>query len=178
MTLIVEDGTGLATSEAFCSVAFAAQYHSDRGNAAWDAIDNQEAALRLATDYMTQEYRNRWKGRRVLITQALDWPRAGVVLEDFSGSQGRHGFGGYGLAQVAYTIVPIPVMRACAEFALRTGAAALAPDLGRPTISEKVDSIEVHYAPGARQTTRYQAMDNLLSPYLLNAGYGGKVTRG
>ena len=178
MGIITEDGSGLATAETYCSVAFATQYHADRQNDAWDAIPNPEAVLRRATDYMVQEYRERWKGRRVLITQALDWPRVGVVLEDFGGSQGRNNFGSYGLFQVSYTIVPIPVARACAEFALRVALADLAPDLGRPTIREKVDVIEVAYAPGARQTTKYRAIDNLLSPYLIAGGYINKVVRG
>ena len=179
MSLIVEDGTGLATSESYMDVATATQYHADRGNAAWAALTTPQAeqALRKATDYMVQQYRQRWKGRRVLITQALDWPRVGVVLQDFGGSQGRNNFGSYGLFQVSFTIVPIPVARACAELALRASAGDLAPDLGRPTILEKVDVIEVQYAPGARQAVMYRAVDNLLLPYLIRGPNALQVSR-
>lgn len=179
MAIVVEDGTALANSESYISVAETTQYHADRGNAAWAALTSpqMEQSLRKATDYMIEEYRERWKGRRVLITQALDWPRVGVVLEDFGGSQGRNNFGSYGLFQVSFQIVPIPIARACAEFALKASTGDLAPDLGRPTIMEKVDVIEVQYQPGARQITKYRAMDNLLSPYLIGMGYVNKVTR-
>lgn len=179
MALIVEDGTALANSESYCTVAFADGYMDDRGFTLWATLTttDKERALRRATDYMIEEYRERWKGRRVLITQALDWPRVGVVLEDFGGSQGRNNFGSYGLFQVSYQIVPIPVARACADLAFRAAAGDLAPDLGRPTIREKVDVIEVAYAPGVRQITKYRAIDNLLSPYLIGAGYVNKVSR-
>lgn len=179
MALEAETGTGSATSESYAAVADADQYLADRGYTLWATITTaqKEQALRRATDYMIKEYRERWKGRRVLITQALDWPRVGVVLEDFGGSQGRNNFGSYGLFQVSYQIVPIPVLRACCDLAFKAASGDLAPDLGRPTIKEKVDVIEVAYHPGARQSTKYRAIDNLLSPYLIGAGHVNKVSR-
>ena len=75
MALIVEDGTGLSTSEAYISVADASTYFTARGNTTWAAIstdDLREAYLRQATEYMTQVYRSRWEGVRYSETQALD----------------------------------------------------------------------------------------------------------
>lgn len=168
MALIVETGAGLPNSESYAAVADADLYFSNRSNAAWAllATPAKEAALRRATDYMCSFYRPKWKGRRVLITQALDWPRVGVVLEDFGGSQGRNSFGSYGLFQVSYTIVPIPVMSACCELALRASAGDLAADLDRETTMETVGGVSVSYRPGAPEHIRYRSIDLLLQPYL------------
>ncbi len=38
MALETELGTGSATAESYCTVAFATQYHTDRGNATWNNI--------------------------------------------------------------------------------------------------------------------------------------------
>src|ERR1700756_1371902 len=121
MSLIVEDGTGLANAESYISVADATTFHNNRNNTAWAALTTavQEACLRKATDYMIAKYRMRWLGRRVLITQAVDWPRVGEVLEDFGGSQGRNNMGSYGLFQISYKIVPVEVANACALLALK-----------------------------------------------------------
>jgi len=172
MALIVEDGTGLATAESYVSVTAADTYHSDRGAAAWALLATpvKEQCLRKGTEYMIQTYRNRWKGRRVLITQALDWPRVGVVLEDYGSSPGRDNYGSYGLFQVSFTIVPVEVQRACAELALRASVDELAPDLDKPVIGETVGPISVSYAADARQIVKYQAVDNLLRPLLIYAG--------
>ncbi len=90
MSIIVEDGTGLATAESYISVADASTYFTARGNTTWDALDEgeataaREAALRLATDYMTAVYRDRWEGVRYTEGQALCWPRSGVVRDSWS----------------------------------------------------------------------------------------------
>jgi len=172
MSLITEDGTGLINSESYVSVTDCATYFSNRGITNWATITTaqQEQALRRATDYMTQAYRSKWKGRRVLITQALDWPRVGVVLDDFGGSQGQNNFGSYGLFQVLYTIVPIPVVNACCELAFRAAAGELAPDLDRETVSETVGSIKTEYRPGAVEHIRYRSIDLMLKPYLVGSG--------
>lgn len=177
MSLIVEDGTGMSNSESYCSVAFATTYWSNRNDTVWAALTTaaQEAALRIATTFMIELYRMRWKGRRVLISQALDWPRVGVVLEDFGGSQGRHGFGSYGLFQVSYTIVPNELQAACAEMAYRAmgSSSALATDLEQMVLSEKVGPIEVEYNKDSPQYTRYRSIDMLLKPYLMDGGSQG-----
>lgn len=172
MSLIVEDGTGLPNAESYCSVAFADTYWSNLADTVWSALTTaqKEAALRKATTFMVQLYRMRWKGRRVLITQALDWPRVGVVLEDFGGSQGRHGFGSYGLFQVSYTIVPKELQSSCAEMAYRTLSGDLAADLGQVVTSEKVGPLQVNYDKNSPQYIRYRAMDMLLKPYLVDGG--------
>ena len=62
-----------------------------------------------------------------------------------------------------------------ASLALTTSASgALAPDLTRGILVEKVGDISVEYDPNSAQQVRYQAIDLLLKP-LLKAG-GGSST--
>lgn len=151
--LIVAPAVG---AESYCSVAAADAYHAARGNTLWAPLTTaeKEQALRRATDYMAV-YASRWKGTRTNSTQALDWPRYGVVAN------------GYDLAS---DVVPVPVANACAELAFRGAKGDLAPDLGAQKQSVKVGPIETTYAAGARQTTKFQAVDNMLAPYTGMAG--------
>lgn len=161
MTLIVEDGTGLATAESYCSTAEADAYHTARGReAAWSDLDDEvkEQLLRQAADFMRQLYRQRWKGMRASQRQALDWPRYQVELEDV-------GFGGYH-AYVLPTVVPDEVKNACAELALRAKSGELAPDVKRQVAEKTIGPITTVYTTGAPAYTQYRAIDLMLAPYL------------
>lgn len=163
MALIVESGTGLASAESYCSVAFATQYHADRGNAAWAALASdtlREQYLRRATEYMVAVYRQLWKGYRAYQVQALDWPRAYCPIPDVVGGTGS--FSVY----VPMNEVPVVVQRACAELALRAITADLLGDLEQATIREKVGPLEVEYDPNSPQRKRYPQVDRLLKPFL------------
>jgi hypothetical protein len=164
MTIIVEDGTGLADAESYISVGDANTYHAARGNTDWAALSDadKESALRRATDYMLQAYRSRWSGQRATSTQALDWPRYGVIVDWF---------------ELSSDVVPVAVERACAELALRASSADLAADLERGIKRQKVDVIETEYDTASPQQKRYRAVDNLLAPYLMGGGAFVRVTR-
>ncbi|HWH74773.1 MAG TPA: DnaT-like ssDNA-binding protein, partial [Methylibium sp.] len=84
MALEVEDGTAKSDAESYVSVAEASAYHSLRGNTLWATMSEgeMEAALRRATDYLVQTYRDQWAGYRATTTQALDWPREEVQIKD------------------------------------------------------------------------------------------------
>ena len=167
MTLIVEDGSGLPNAESYISVADADTYFANRGNAVWAAITDiptKEQLLRAATDYMRQNYRLRWVGMRVTITQGLDWPRAWVPIVD--SPSGYRAFPAY----LALNVVPQEVSSACAELAVRASSAPLSPDLTTQVTQETVGPITVHYQPGARQAPYFQSIDNLLAPYLKARG--------
>ncbi len=172
--MIVEDGSGLANSEAYISVADADAHFSARSNATWAALTDaqKEAALRNATDYMTQTYRLRWKGTRVSATQALDWPRAMVERPDYAYT----GANGYTMIDGAYYFpsneVPAEVARACAILALTASASDLAPNVGRLKSRVKVGPIETEYVAGSSALTRYTAVDDLLKPFLASRGFG------
>lgn len=159
MSLIVETGTGIANAESYISVVDATNYHAARGNAAWAALASdteREQLLRKATDYMQSFYAGRWKGVRLTGTQSLDWPRSAVVVDGY---------------QVAF--LPADVAKACAELALRAAAGDLAPDVGAQVVSKTVGPISVTYAAGARQSTAFKAVDQLLGRYL--AGGTGSI---
>lgn len=172
MSLIVETGTADATSESFASVAQADLYCSNRGLTNWALLvtADKEAALRRATDYLGSFYRPKWKGRRVKPTQALDWPRVGVVLDDFNDSVALSGLGYYGVIVVPYDSVPVHVVNATCIMAIKAAAGELAPDLDRETLREGVGGISVEYRAGTPQYVRFREVELLLKPYLMNAG--------
>lgn len=149
MAIVIEDGTGLPNAEAYISVADADAYFAARGNAAWAALTEtaKEHALRLGADYMGAEYGRRWCGTRLTDTQALDWPRC---------EEG----------------VPEAVKRANAELAVRASAGVLMADQGAQVKQETVGPISVTYADGARQGTRYAAVDAALRAAGLLCGGG------
>ena len=160
MSIIIEDGTGKSDAESFISVETASAYFTARGVTTWDALDtgeetvNREAALRKATDYLTAVYRDRWEGVRYTETQALDWPRQGVVRDSWA---------------VDIDEVPTEVINACAELALKSASADLLADQTRGVTSEKVGDIEVSYDKNSPQATRYKQIDAMLRPFLNSA---------
>ena len=160
MALIVENGTGLVDAESYISVADADTYHSNRGNTAWATYTTsvKEQLLRKATDYIEQVYRLRWLGYRHTEDQALSYPRDEVPRRDFTF-----------LNQFSFypnDEVPTEVKNACAEFALRANAEALAPDIARIATREKVGSLEVEYDVNSPAYVIYRAIDNLVAPFL------------
>ena len=163
MALIIEDGTALENSEVYCSVAFADAYHAARGNDAWDNVDNKEAALRKAADYIGQAYRANWAGTRVSDTQSMDWPRYNVPRTDSAGSY------------YPSNAVPIELQKANAEFALKTVDGDLLADTDAPVIEETVGVITTRYAAGTSQAKKFPAVDKLLAPLMTNSGFGGSV---
>lgn len=164
MTAIVETGAGLSNANSLASVAAATAYHVARGNASWDDVEDKEAALIKATDYMQAEYGSRWKGVRTSATQALDWPRFGVFINGW----------GY---EFASNEVPKEVVNACAELALRSVSGDLMPDAGPEVAAESVGPISTTYAPGARDRVAYKAVDGMLGRFLIGGSGAIRVTR-
>lgn len=172
MALIVEDGTGLAGAESYVSVSEAGAYLRARGNAeAWDELEqvDREIALRKASDFMRQIYRQRWAGARVHYEQRLDWPRYSVVVDDFT---------------VPSNVVPVDVKQACSELALRAAQGEeLMPDLeaGNSQVKrEKIGPLDTEYfenSVGAAE--RFQSVTAMLTPYFGATGGSGmmKVVR-
>lgn len=179
MAFIVEDGTGLSNANAYVSVADADSYNSDRGNTLWSDLSTQEKeqAIVRATDYMVQVYRLRWKGYRVLPTQALDMPRSFMIIDDFQYA----GLNGYTIIGGNYyypnNIVPTEVKNACIELAMRASQGELNPDLTQGVIREKVDVIEVTYDQYSSQSPRYKAIDNMLQPFFSGSQNSHRVVR-
>lgn len=153
MALVVETGAALANAESFISVADADTRRSNLGgDATWTAASDKEAALRKATEYIEQVYRDRWRGYRQTTTQALSWPRNSVVVD--------------GNTQIATDVVPAEVRNACADLALKALSEALAPDLERAVVREKVGPIETEFDRASPQSKRFRAIELMLTPYL------------
>lgn len=163
MSLIVEDGSVVTGAESYCTVAFATQYHSDRGHASWALLTNavMEQCLRKATDYAIQVYRQRWKGYRKTATQALDWPRSFCWLEPFT-----HGAVGTYPYLVADTVVPTEIMNACASLALRAATGTLLADQTRRKSNVTVGPISTTYEAGSKLGVTYAEIDAMLRSYL------------
>lgn len=171
MAFVVEDGTGLPNANSFADVAYADEYFGERGVTAWAGDDAQKQAwLIQATDYIQQVFASRFVGNKATLEQALAWPRifattrSGVDLDN--------------------DMVPVAVVRACCQYALRAMQGPLMPD---PTVSaegynvvttrKKIGPIEKEFrvmgSSGEPILVRsYPAADSLLTD-LLRAGTGG-----
>ena len=167
MTLVVEDGTGLSTSESYISVADADTYIAAyRGaNTTWDAAADaaKEVAARQATKYL--DGISIWKGMKAFSAQALDWPRIYAYDETLT----------------AYDGVPTALEQATAEvmFLIVTGL-TITETVTRSsqTVREKVDVIEVEYSQGASVQPHYPIISRLVSDLVVSGGAMGRVARG
>ncbi|RTL04575.1 hypothetical protein EKK58_10270 [Candidatus Dependentiae bacterium] len=163
MALIVEDGTGLEDAESYLSVSEANDYHSRRGNSAWDDLDDpaKESALIKATEYLDNSYS--WRGVLSSTTQALNWPRTNVF-----DSQGRD----------LSNSVPQRVKNATAELALVSISSELLANVNNSNYvkREKVEGLEVEYSSSAPSTTQYLYVDRLLGD-LVSSKFGGSTVK-
>ena len=171
MSLIIETGAGLANAESYAAVATADAYHLARLNASWALLDTptKEASLRKATEYMVGQYRERWKGVRAGLVQALDWPRYNVQLDDVGISAIA--------AYVQSNVVPVEVQNACCVLALKASTGELASDLQRTVKEKTIGPITTVYADGAPEAVRYRSVDMMLKPYLAGSTVSGVLVR-
>lgn len=169
MSLIVENGSGLADAESYLSVADADSYHTLYGSTGWNGTsDEKEVALRVATQYLNASYGQRWVGSRINSTMSLDWPRKSVIDRD-----------GYA---VSFTAVPTPVKHATAYMALRSiQGDTLIPDTAA---ASNVTSESVAVGPvstsktfaGVKSAAKvYSIVESLLGDLITSAG---SVSRG
>lgn len=172
MAFLVEDGTGVAGANSYASVAFADAYFAERGNAVWAAIDldaDKEVLLIQATDYIETIYSRRFIGEMVAMQQPLSWPRN--EAEPY-----------------AADTVPLPLMKATVEYALRAIAGPLLPDPsvdanGFATVVTKkvLGPLEREFkvmGNGRISLVRaYPAADGYMVPLLAPGTGGTRVTR-
>lgn len=79
ISIIVEDGTGVANANSYVSVEDARAYASARGTELPSDADEVASMLIRASDYLEAQ-ECRYQGKRVSPSQALAWPRTGVFL--------------------------------------------------------------------------------------------------
>lgn len=197
MAFTVEDGNGLPTANAYIEVAFADDYWSDRGDAAWAAASepNKQVAIVKATDYIDKVFGGRFKGSKAFVTrpkpdesvdQALEFPR---TEED-----AYVGTTNWSVGSVQYpsppekpVAMPKALKQACAEYAMRAllnGKLLQDPEVDASgvqlqTKTENVGPIQttyVYYNSGGIQITQPYPAADLLLRSLLNPG--GRVIRG
>jgi len=160
--LIVEDGTGLANSESYESVANADAFHLKRGNTVWGTLSEtrKEQLLRQATDYITYVFGPSFIGIRAVLGQALAWPRQ---LSD----------GGY-LFSLG---VPREIKQATVELALIAHTTALSPNqTGAAKKKVKVGPIEVEYDTSSFNGPRFVSATSLLASFM-DTRSGGMTAR-
>lgn len=159
MAFVPEDGSGLSTATSYVSVADADTYHAAHGApATWTAATDatKEAALMAATVWMDSAYQ--WRGDIATTTQALKWPRQGIVDAD-----GR---------DVATNAVPQRVQDCCCYMALQHLSTALDAALARggEIAREKVGPLEVEYAGSATPGTSFPYSRQIVATLLVSAG--------
>jgi hypothetical protein len=164
MTLLVEDGTGLADAESYLSVADADAYHLKMGNSdAWGDADNKEAALRQACEFMQNRYLGLWQGVAYNVTQRLDWPRWGVVTRNRN--------------VVGITTIPDTVKAAQAELAIRTlvWGNELLPDSPLRISKQVTGPIETTYDLSSSPNVEYLRIDAMLQEFLTGSPGGANM---
>ena len=165
MALVIEDGTGLSTAEAYISVADADTYHANfTGSSSWTSSTPttaiKERVLRRGAQVLDDTYILRWKGDRTNKIQALDWPRDSV--EDTDGFI------------VDSATVPVEIQRANAELSLReiTETDGVAPDVANDGVikrkKSKVGPLEqdITYQGGKALLPKFTIVDLLLKGLL------------
>jgi len=172
MAIVVEDGTGLADAETYVSVDDCKAYLNARGKTAFGLLAEgvQEAALRNAADYLDAKYGPRLQGYRLLVTQALYWPRECVSYDNVTWDPAP---------------LPVPLVRACCEAAALASAGT---DLFEPLdrggqVTEKLEIVgpiteRTKWAGSAPVGTTYPAIDRLMGPLCDSGTVIGSVVRG
>ena len=176
MAFTVEDGTGLPDANSYAAVEYADEYFAERGVTAWTGEDEaKQGWLIQATDYIEQVFGARFIGERMTAEQALSWHRRYAVTRDGT--------------TIADDIVPLSLVRACCQYALRAISGPLMPDplvsaegYNVVTTRKKVGPIEKEFrvmgSSGSPILIRsYPAADTLMTSLLAYAGGGTRVIR-
>lgn len=184
--LVVEDGSGLANSDSYVSVADAVAYATARALAFSDTDDAAaSAALRRSTAWIDSTYRTRFTGYRTYRrAQALEWPRVGAYVYIPNNASDMAYAGGYDPAYdyLATNEIPVEIINATCLAAVRELAnpGTLTPDLkrGGAIKSLKAGSVDIEYAGTASPLTTWTVIDNALSGLLRSVATGVRAVRG
>ncbi len=168
MAFIVEDGTIVEDANSYVTEAEFDYYCDSLGK---DPDDGDvEQALVRGTQAIDARYRARYPGTRAEgRDQSLEWPRTEAT--DINGFD------------IDEDEIPQEVKDAVCEAALRelTEPGSMLPDLERGGNIKrlKAGSVEVEYGAGATATTKYTAIDGILSSLIGSASqYTARAARG
>lgn len=161
MALVVEDGTGVSNADAYAAIATVDAYATARALTAWTGTTAvKEAAIKEATVYLDTSYA--WKGAIESETQALAWPREGVIDKE-----GRE-----------VTGLPQRVIDACCELAVMKITAALVTSRSEAEVqSMTAGAVSITYARGNRvsEGERFAWVDRLLTGLHGGRAGGGNI---
>lgn len=160
MAIVVETGAGLVNSNSYVEVSDLEAYAAERGETLPDPSE-LEPLLHNAMDYL--EAIPNYKGLRKTATQALAWPRIGVVIDGFQWDSAQ---------------IPPQLKRAQLQLAIEAIEFDLMPSSdGFAVAKEKVDVLEVEYATGGRLSGEtlptqpiFPRVDALLAPIIEKVG--------
>lgn len=140
---IAEDGTGLANANSYVALAYADQYFLDRAVTTWTGADAaKQSALVRATDYVETRFGDKFNGCKFSTTQALHFPT-------FSGTTDP------GTGDKVPDAMPVKLLKAICEYAVRALTSELAPDPTTDATGQRVVSKTEKVGP-LEETTGYQ----------------------
>lgn len=161
---------GAANADSYVALTDADAYFAARGVTEWTGTDDaKEAALRRATSYLDNAYRDRWIGVRTEQAQSLAWPRCSAIPIRTSISITMALIDSDGF-EIDPQTVPIQVQRATMEAALLslTGTdlqpALARADVGVKSIDKSVGSLRkaIVYRDDAPIVDRYLVVEGYL----------------
>lgn len=170
MAVVIEDGTGVATANAYVDVATANAYFLARNVTTWAAktTPEKEAAIIRGTEFIEAEYAGKWAGGRSTFIQALAWPRVGVPGPDYVGL-----LPALALPQALVTATLEAALLASTSDLYASGSTA-----GAFVTEETVGPITTKYAKGVSSTDRTSIrpttnrIEALLTPLLIRRSFG------
>lgn len=152
VTLVVENGSGSPTANTYIDLAGARALSEAMGLLPLPVDDDAAtAALLQAMPYLEAQP---WLGRRTTGTQALSWPRDGVIANGY---------------EVANNVVPIGIANAQVQAAsLIQNGSDLLPTIGSQfVIEETVGPITTKYSDAYwNGNSVFSSIDVYLKPYL------------
>jgi len=162
MAFVVDDGTGLSTSNAYVSVAEADAYFTE-STTLWGGTNlAKERAIVRATRAIDLMGVNKFLGTKLVETQALAWPRDGAYDRD----------------GIELTGLPVYLKRAVFEAALQelVEENATMPNTSQQVVMERVEgAVQVSYSEGSYQGTTFRAIHGWLD--MICKGSGMRVVR-
>lgn len=162
MALVIENGSGVADANSYATVAEARAYAAARGLTLPATDGPVETALVLACDKL-ESYR--YKGAKTDPANPLEWPRTAVYLPGAASA-------------LADDSIPVKLKQAQCQLAFDSTQTELQPTgTGREVTKEKVDVIEIEYAPSSTGSgsviPEFNKAEALLAPLLASGGAFG-----
>lgn len=156
MSIIVEDGTGVANANSYISEADLTTFATARGVT---LTTSTETLLIKAMDYIEAFS---FKGIKKERDQALQWPRLEVYIDGYYWDSDE---------------IPQELKDALCHTAIAIDQSNdPLQDMPRQTVAEKVGEIEVHYSPGSSSVARNIRILNAIRKLL--RGGGTRVSKG